>query len=79
MMPAVTNQLTGRLQAELGRLWELTHFRIERNNLTGDLDGLFCVRLEPPLYLTADCGGPDPEVICGCCSSCCQDGVDECT
>ena len=48
---------------------------IDDNFLTGDISPMFCEgeNLSRELeILYADCGGDDPEVLCSCCTLCCD-------
>jgi hypothetical protein len=50
-------------------------FWIHSNDLTGDLDPIFCPggnASRPIVTFRADCAPPSPEVICSCCTSCCN-------
>jgi hypothetical protein len=49
---------------------------LESNKLTGDVDGVFCPQGNTSSALgdfSADCGLPNPEVACSCCTICCND------
>ena len=49
-------------------------------NLTGSFNDVFCNRSAENLIerITADCGGPRPQVDCSCCTICCDDVSGEC-
>lgn len=50
-------------------------FLLHNNDLTGDLDPIFCPggnASRPIVTFRADCALPSPEVVCSCCTSCCN-------
>ena len=46
-------------------------------NLTGSVDSIFCDP-KAPRYVSVDCGGPNPQVDCPCCISCCDHASGQC-
>ena len=49
------------------------------NKLTGDIEHL-CGDNKPESLevFTSQCGGPDPPIDCSCCTTCCEDGQNDC-
>ena len=66
-----TNALTGTVPLSYRSLRDLLWASFDENQLTGTLDPMFCPNSggDKPLFLIADCGGTDPEIICSCCST----------
>lgn len=70
------NQLTGNVPTTFGSsLTALRQFNVYENNLTGNLDPIFCPSATTTTTTTlttleADCSGPNPEIICSCCTEC---------
>ena len=67
--------LEGTIPPNLGPS-TLSLLSVQRNNLVGDLNASYCMR-QTNLDVRSDCstseGGTGPEVICSCCSFCCDD------
>jgi hypothetical protein len=80
------NLLTGEIPAELALLRKLRLAFFDRNSFNGTLAPMCAtpVFLENPgdadgrELITSDCLGPDIEVDCTCCTSCCNDQVGIC-
>lgn len=68
-----SNRFSGYIHAGLGRLRLLDRLYLHNNSFSGEL--AFVCNMTG-LYATADCFGESSEVICPCCSECCQDGID---
>ena len=77
------NELTGEIPVEYGNWSQLEQFRIERNALIGSVpesvcDALFCVEDYLHMEAQADCSSPpgedQQEIVCPCCTYCCEDG-----
>ena len=49
------------------------------NDITGDLNPFFCERIDEIDTFRSDCFGDTPEVLCDCCSDCCDDATLLCT
>ena len=70
------NTIIGMIPDQIGDLVSLTLFKLHENRLTGIIPESVCENRNnsetPGLLetLTSDCGGPFPEVVCGCCSDC---------
>jgi hypothetical protein len=62
-----SNQLTGSVDV-IASSSRLQHLSIQSNLLTGDLSLLCSANVD----ISADCLGESAEVICSCCSSCCE-------
>lgn len=66
-----SNQLVGTIHPKLGNLENLKQFRVENNQLLDSMPRTVCALREASLkILSADCGGEQPEIICGCCTKC---------
>jgi hypothetical protein len=64
------NQFEGRIPTELGKLKKLKFLDLHDNNLTGRVPKEVCnLKLQD---LIVDCLGPQPEVLCDCCTICCR-------
>jgi Leucine-rich repeat (LRR) protein len=64
------NDLTGEVPEELSNL-NLKALFLDGNQLSGNLDPIFCANPSPALNeLTADCEGDTPQIFCSCCTSC---------
>ena len=50
---------------------------LNNNSMTGSADG-FCEGGPVPSVFGTDCFGTIPEVVCRCCTLCCDDGDDAC-
>lgn len=73
-----SNGLTGVVPSTLGNLTS-PFFGLQNNSISGTLDQIFCDRpLPPPSHLEADCGATSPEVVCTCCTHCCEDASGLC-
>jgi len=62
------NQLTGTIPSELGQLTDLHLLELQNNQLTGNIDPIFCNISN--IYISADCAGNPPKIICSCCHDC---------
>jgi len=71
-----TNLLMGEVPSALGRL-DLGYFCLCNNSITGSLDTFICNKTYSS-NLEADCGGPFSEVVCSCCTNCCDDISGQC-
>jgi hypothetical protein len=68
------NRLAGTVPTELGMLTNLVELWLEGNDLTGIEDSIICESTEfwSIVELTADCLGDPPEIVCSCCTTCCD-------
>lgn len=64
------NFLEGNLPKELAKLPNLRSIFVNDNELRGTIPSEFCKKKYE--YLVADCRGPFPEVVCTCCTHCCN-------
>ena len=74
------NHLTGTVPSSIGSLVkvqegspedEATWIMLNNNFLTGNVDPIFCQKPTANLeFLFLDCAGPNPKVICSCCTTC---------
>uniref|UniRef100_A0A7S4HXS2 Disease resistance R13L4/SHOC-2-like LRR domain-containing protein n=2 Tax=Odontella aurita TaxID=265563 RepID=A0A7S4HXS2_9STRA len=75
------NSLTGKVPPSLGKLKGLKSCALDSNKLTGSMPDAVCALTKEREgsdgegggaleFLSADCGGRNPEVTCGCCSVC---------
>jgi hypothetical protein len=79
------NHFSGTLPLELESLTSLTEMGIDHNQFSGSVPSGLCDIKSPNgtlVFLGADCL-PDyasglPMVICECCDSCCNPGIEEC-
>eukprot|EP00934_Nitzschia_sp_Nitz4_P008695 Nitzschia sp. Nitz4//scaffold2_size372955//38018//41345//NITZ4_000364-RA/size372955-processed-gene-0.471-mRNA-1//-1//CDS//3329546599//8685//frame0 len=73
------NQLSGTVPGSLSTLNDLGELYLQGNDITGDLDGVFCTTPGGFIgYFIADCASSNPEVVCSCCTTCCDNGSDLC-
>jgi len=78
------NELTGSVPTELGEISNLLLFTIDDNDLTGNVSDTFCEGenggdLAGSLdVLYSDCGGDEPQIMCPCCTLCCNDEYTTC-
>jgi len=74
------NNFSGNLPKELAKLPYIERISLYGNyNLTGDINFLCpSVEVGPLSLLVANCAGKTPEVICDCCTSCCNQETDIC-
>jgi hypothetical protein len=80
------NELTGEIPAEFSKLTKLRLAFLDQNALTGSLAPMCQLSTFHELagdvdgteLITADCLGPDIEIECLCCTTCCNDLVEEC-
>lgn len=61
------NSLTGTIPSELGNLFLLTNLNLNDNQISGVLPDEVCALASAP-YVKADCW----EIVCNCCSECCN-------
>jgi hypothetical protein len=67
------NMFIGTVPSEIGNMSALTTFTMDRNSLVGEMPQEICdLRPAPLRFLIADCGGPNPDIVCdlSCCSEC---------
>lgn len=71
------NQLSDQIPSELGKLTSLNSLHLNGNNFIGKVPTEICAPSDDDntvyTYITADCGGSEPEIECqfpGCCSEC---------
>jgi hypothetical protein len=80
------NTLTGEIPVELANLRDLRLAFFDRNSFNGTLApmcalGIFNETIGDPdgtELITSDCLGPDIEVECSCCTTCCSDQAGTC-
>jgi hypothetical protein len=82
------NQFSGEIPAEFSGLTALRMVFLDNNNLVGNVAELCRLPtfqlprpfpdLEGRELITADCGGTVPQIVCGCCTSCCSDDDPNC-
>jgi hypothetical protein len=82
------NELSGGIPIEFSGLTSLRAAFLDQTALSGSLAPLCDLPnfLEPTAtqrnggakLLIADCGGADPETLCGCCTTCCSDLDQDC-
>ena len=70
-------RLEGTVPESLSQLSSLRVALFDRTGITGSLNGLcqlpaFRGAVGPSGFLSADCGGSSPRVICACCNVCCD-------
>uniref|UniRef100_A0A7S2A8M2 Leucine-rich repeat-containing N-terminal plant-type domain-containing protein n=2 Tax=Trieres chinensis TaxID=1514140 RepID=A0A7S2A8M2_TRICV len=70
------NNLSGTLPETLKNVSQFELVDVSRNDLTGSIN-FFCNK--GISYISADCGSSSPEVVCSCCSFCCDDIKDDAT
>lgn len=71
------NGFTGPLP-DISGLVNLKEFRIEGNSITGTVDAGSCAALNSvPAKSYADCL-PGGDLVCDCCTKCCEEGVEVC-
>jgi Leucine-rich repeat (LRR) protein len=70
------NELTGGVPRGFKNIAMLL---LHDNKLTGDTE-LLCGDNKPESLevFTTQCGGPDPPIDCSCCTTCCEDGQNDC-
>lgn len=81
-----SNQLTGNVPSELGSIFGLLELDLRDNHFEGEMPEEVCRKTEPSNtfildYLVADCRpdeGGDTEIICSCCSLCCDRNGGQC-
>ena len=66
------NMFEGTIPSDLGQLKSLSILTLHGNSLTGTMPQSVCnLRTNHTLkYLMADCEGPNPKVVCDCCTHC---------
>lgn len=66
------NMFNGTIPSELGQLSSLHILTLHENSLSGTMPESVCdLRRNYNLkYLMADCKGPNPKVVCDCCTHC---------
>lgn len=80
------NSLTGEIPVELANLTELRLAFFDRNSFNGTLAPMCALGLfnetagdgDGTELITSDCLGPNIEVDCSCCTTCCNDQVSGC-
>jgi hypothetical protein len=80
------NSLTGEIPVELAALTNLRLAFFDRNSFNGTLAPMCALgifnetggNVDETELITSDCLGPNSEVECSCCTSCCNDQVDGC-
>lgn len=66
------NFLTGTVPSSIASLPTLNQLVLSDNDLVGNLDPFFCNRTSPIISFGADCLGPQEEIVCSCCTLCCD-------
>ena len=67
----LNNRFTGTIPASFRSLTSnMEEFILDDNFLTGNIDTIFCPRPNQFDTLRADCLGPNPKIICSCCTEC---------
>lgn len=70
------NEFTGEVPLELTNAPALVSVVLYDNDLTGSIDPVFCMESRLFELLVADCLEPNPQIICTCCTHCCDtDGI----
>ncbi|CAJ1950726.1 unnamed protein product [Cylindrotheca closterium] len=70
------NELEGTVPFELNQLTNIHTADFDSNAFSGGLETTFCnVTME---YFAADCVEPTPEVVCQCCTHCCDSDTGDC-
>jgi hypothetical protein len=80
------NDLTGEIPAEIQALGNLRVAFFDRNSLNGTLAPMCELAtfnetvgdIDGTELITSDCLGPNSEIDCPCCTTCCDDLVDDC-
>lgn len=65
-----SNQFTGTIPSALGSLSFISEIWVHDNDLTGNIDALFCSTSPTSVSIQADCGGTNPKIVCTCCTTC---------
>eukprot|EP00550_Attheya_septentrionalis_P001957 CAMPEP_0198289652 /NCGR_PEP_ID=MMETSP1449-20131203/7765_1 /TAXON_ID=420275 /ORGANISM="Attheya septentrionalis, Strain CCMP2084" /LENGTH=311 /DNA_ID=CAMNT_0043988015 /DNA_START=135 /DNA_END=1070 /DNA_ORIENTATION=- len=65
------NAITGTVPSQLSNLKNLRELHLNDNELVGRMPKSIC-EMKKLDILVADCLGPNPEVICECCTTCCR-------
>eukprot|EP00978_Attheya_sp_CCMP212_P026037 scaffold84918_cov57-Attheya_sp.AAC.2 len=65
------NAMTGTVPSQLSNLKNLRELHLNDNELVGRMPKSIC-EMKKLDTLVADCLGPNPEVICECCTTCCR-------
>lgn len=77
--PADNNQLTGSIPVELQSLSNLDLVFLEENLFTGGVEEAFCQNGRTNYtMLYAECGRPDSQMKCSCCTHCCNENGHQC-
>jgi Leucine-rich repeat (LRR) protein len=66
------NSLTGTVPSKYQYSASLTDLRSQLTGVSGDLDSMLSNDRDPVTTFASDCLGPDPEVLCSCCETCCD-------
>jgi hypothetical protein len=80
------NSLTGEIPAELANLRDLRLAFFDRNSFNGTLAPMCALGIfnetggdaDGTELITSDCLGPNIEVECSCCTTCCNDQIGGC-
>mmetsp|Transcript_20352 Transcript_20352/g.48391 ORF Transcript_20352/g.48391 Transcript_20352/m.48391 type:complete len:551 (+) Transcript_20352:425-2077(+) len=71
------NNFSGTIPTSAGLLTNLEVMTLNNNTFVGQMPDEVCALRGPPVtadgnlvVLSSDCGGPNPEIICTCCSTC---------
>jgi len=72
------NFLNGTIPSSFSGLTDIDIMLLDGNEISGDAS-IICEN--PDINMTAfsaDCGNPDPEIACSCCTICCSNGDPDC-
>lgn len=72
------NELSGPIPVEMGTAKSLEMLYLNGNDFAGSLDAAFCDTNIAFFEFVADCRGTSPEVMCSCCTSCCNTNGSDC-
>jgi len=81
VLDLASNLLTGEIPVVLSLSEYLDTLYLQNNTLNGDVDGIFCPSGNESSIIAdfaVDCSLPNPEVVCSCCTECCDDETGVC-
>jgi len=72
LLQVQSNDFTGQVPESLGKDTNLATLTLYRTSLKGTMPTSICDLVDSGVMTTliADCSGPSPEIICGCCTDC---------